>query len=257
MKQDRPLVIFDLEATGVSPLEDRIVDIALIRRQPGGGEEVFSSLVNPGLPIPKDAVAVHHITDEMVKDAPSLKELAPKILQFLEGADLGGFNVLKYDIPLLANELKRAGFELPLEGRRVVDAFSIYQKKEPRNLAAAYQLYCGKAIANAHRAEADARATLEILDAQLSHYPDLPQEMGALSAFCAPRDAVDREGKFVWRNGEVVFGFGGKHRGKTLREVAKADRSYINWMIDKGSFSAEVVKLCQAALSGELPVRKE
>lgn len=257
MKTDRPLVFFDLEATGVSPLDDRIVDIALIRRGPDGAEDSFCSLVNPGVPIPKDAVAIHHITDEMAASAPSLKELAPKILGFIGTADLGGFNILKYDVPLLQTELKRAGFELKLEGRRLVDAFAIYQKMEPRNLGAAYKLYCGKSIENAHRAEADARASFEVFDAQLKRYAELPQDADGIAAFCAPKDAVDREGKFVWRNGEVVFGFGGKHRGKTLREVVATDRSYINWMVDKGSFSADVVKLCRDALMGSLPARPQ
>jgi DNA polymerase-3 subunit epsilon len=254
MNTDRAVIFFDLEATGVSPLEDRIVDIALIRRQPNGAQDAFCSLVNPGIPIPKDAVAVHHITDAMVASAPRFKELAPKVLDFIGDADLGGFNILKYDVPMLQCELRRSGFELKLEGRRVLDAFAIYQKMEPRTLAAAYKLYCGKTIENAHRAEADARVSLEVFEAQLGYYGELPKDVDSLAAFCAPKDAVDREGKFVWRNGEVVFGFGGKHRGKTLKEVVATDRSYINWMIEKGSFNSDVVKLCRDALLGSLPL---
>ncbi len=239
------------------PLEDRIVDIAMLRRKRDGSEDSFCSLVNPGRAIPKDAVAVHHITDEMVKDSPSFKDLAPKVLEFLSDADLGGFNILKYDIPLLQAELRRAGFEFDLTGHHCVDAFAIFQKMEPRTLSAAYKLYCGKTLENAHRAEVDARASFEVFEAQCGHYVELPKEMSAIAAFCAPKDAVDREGKFIWRNGEIVFGFGGKHRGKALREVAQNDRNYVNWMVEKGSFSSDVVKLCRQALAGNLPARKE
>jgi len=259
MKTDRALIFFDLEATGVSVSDDRIVDIAMIRKQPDGTQDSLTSLVNPGVPIPKEATAIHHITDAMVAGAPTIKELAPRIIEFMGEADLGGFNILKYDLPLLSAEFRRAGYELILEGRRIADAFAIFQKMEPRNLTAAYKIYCGKPLENAHRAEADARASFEIFEAQLGHYPALPQDIAGISAFCmAARDAnsVDRDGKFVWREGEVVFGFGGKHRGKTLREVVRADRGYINWMIEKANFGSDVTKLCRDALDGNFPTRK-
>jgi len=254
IKQDRTLVFFDLEATGISPLEDRIVDIAMIRRKPDGSEDSFCSLVNPGVPIPREATAIHHITDEMVAGAPTIKELVPKILEFAEGADFGGFNILKYDLPMITAEFKRAGFELSLEGRRLVDAFFIFQRMEPRNLTAAYKLYCGKPLENAHRAEADARASFEIFDAQLARYAALPQEMGALSAFCMARDAkgVDGEGKFVWRNGEAAFNFG-KHRTLSLRDVAMREPSYIEWLMRQERTTPELAKICKDALAGKFP----
>jgi DNA polymerase-3 subunit epsilon len=258
MKLDRPLCVFDLEATGVDPANDRIVDISIVRREPDGAETSLSSLVDPQVPIPPESTAIHKITDAMVSGQPTLKELVPRILTILDGADLCGYNLLKYDVPLLAAEFKRAGFDLPMEGRRIADSYVIFTRKEKRDLSAAYKFFCGKDLSGAHRAEADARATVEILFAQVEHYADLPKDMAGLSAFCTQVDAnrVDAEGKFVWRNGEPTFSFGNKHRGKSLRDVIKADRGYIEWMIGKGNFGAEVIKICKDALAGVYPVKK-
>ncbi len=258
MKLERPLVFFDLEATGVAPLDDRIVDVALIKRLPDGTEQAFCSYVNPGIPIPAEASAIHHITDAMVKDAPSFRELAPRILEFVASCDLGGFNVLKYDIPMLQAEFKRAGFELPMDGRRVVDSFVVFQRMEPRNLGAAYKFYCGKVLEDAHRAEPDARAALEVLWSQLSRYPELPGTVEALSAFCQSRDPrnVDAEGKFVWRNGEAAFNFG-KHRTLTLREIAQREPSYLEWLMRADRTTAELAKICREALAGRFPAKPQ
>ena len=258
MKLDRPLCVFDLEATGTDVLQDRIVDVCILRRGVDGTEEVFSSLVNPGVPIPPEATAIHKITDEMVRDQPTIKDLAPKLFEILDGADLSGFNAARYDIPLLSNELKRAGFDWTLAGKRVVDAFTIFQRKERRDLTAAYKFYCGKDLTGAHRAEADVRATAEILFAQVERYADLPKDVAGLDAFCNAVDPsrVDADGKFVWKSGEAAFGFGNKHKGKTLREVVAQDRGYINWMVDKGNFSADVVRICRESLEGKFPAKK-
>jgi DNA polymerase-3 subunit epsilon len=258
MKLDRPLCVFDLEATGTDVNQDRIVDICVLRVAPDGQETLFQSLVNPGVPIPPEATAVHKITDDMVASEPTLKDLAPKILEIFDGADVSGFNAAKYDIPLLTNELKRAGFDWPSEGRRVADSFTIFARKERRDLTAAYKFYCGKDLSGAHRAEADVRAAAEVLFAQVERYADLPKDIAGLSAFCSQVDAsrVDAEGKFVWRNGEAAFGFGNKHKGKTLREVVASDRGYVNWMIEKGAFSPDVIKICRDALAGVYPAKK-
>jgi DNA polymerase-3 subunit epsilon len=258
MKLDRPLCVFDLEATGVDVNQDRIVEICVLRLEPGGQETLFESLVDPGAPIPPEATAVHKITNDMVRGQPTIKDLAPKILDVFEGADVSGFNAVKFDVPMLTAELKRAGFDFPLAGRRFADSFTIFARKERRDLSAAYKFYCGKELSGAHRAEADVRASAEVLFAQVERYADLPKDMEGLSAFCSQVDAsrVDAEGKFVWRNGEATFGFGNKHKGKTLREVIASDRSYINWMIEKGSFSAEVIKICKDAVAGVYPVKK-
>ena len=258
IKLDRPICIFDLEATGVNVLEDRIVDVCVLRREPDGTETVFSSLVNPGVPIPPEATAIHHITDEMVADQPRMVDLAPKLLEIFAGADLSGFNAARYDIPLLAAELKRVGVDWPGAGRRVVDSFVIFSRKERRDLTAAYKFYCGKDLTGAHRAEADVRATAEILWAQAERYPDLPQDVAGLEAWCNQVDPsrVDADGKFIWKSGEAAFGFGNKHKSKTLREVVRTDRGYISWMIEKGNFSADVVRICREALDGKFPEKK-
>ena len=255
---DRPLCVFDLEATGTDPQQDRIVEICVLRREVDGRETLFSSLVNPERPIPPETTAVHHITNEMVAGQPRFPDLIAPILSIFEGADLSGFNVAKYDIPLLTAEFKRAGVDWPGPNRRVVDSFVIFARKERRNLAAAYQFYCGKELSGAHRAEADVRATAEILWAQIDRYPDLPKDIASLDAWCAQGDPnrVDADGKFIWKGADAVFGFGVKHKGKTLKEVVSTDSSYLNWMIEKGNFSAEVIRICREALLGKFPVKK-
>ena len=258
MKLDRPLCVFDLEATGTDPLNDRIVDVCVLRYDPDGKETLLSSLVDPGVPIPAESTAIHHITDAMVRGEPAIKDLAPRLLEIFEGADLSGFNAARYDIPLLTAELKRAGFDWPLAGKRVVDSFTIFARKERRDLSAAYKFYCGKEHGGAHRAEADVRATAEILFAQVEHYADLPKDVAGLDAFCSQIDPsrVDAEGKFVWKSGEAAFNFGNKHKGKTLKEVVAQDRGYISWMVDKGNFSADVIRICREALEGKFPAKK-
>jgi len=256
-KLDRPLVFLDLETTGTDIVSDRIVDVALIRKDPGGMEGVFSSLVDPGMPIPPEATAVHKISDEMVKGQPTFKELAPKLLAFIGDADLGGFNAAKFDIPMLVAEFKRAGFDFPVKGRRVLDAFTIFQRKEPRNLAAAYKFYCGKTLEGAHRAEADAKASLEIFWAQLDRYPDLPRDFQELSDQLNAQDPryVDAERKFSWRNGQAVFNFG-KHKTVPLEDVAKRHPDYLQWLMGTPQASPELIQICRDALSGKYPVKK-
>lgn len=258
IKLDRPLCIFDLEATGVDPMQDRIVDICVLRREPDGRETVFSSLVNPGVPIPPEASAIHHLTDDRVKDQPRLVDLAPKLLEIFAGADLSGFNAARFDIPMLSAEFKRVGVDWPGAGRHVVDSFVIFARKERRDLTAAYKFYCGKDLTGAHRAEADVRATAEILWAQAERYADLPKDVVGLETWCNQVDPsrVDVDGKFVWKNGEAAFAFGNKHKGRSLREVVRADRTYICWMIDKGNFSADVMLICREALEGKFPEKK-
>ncbi|MDE1977672.1 MAG: 3'-5' exonuclease [Elusimicrobia bacterium] len=255
---DRPLCVFDLEATGTDPMQDRIVDVCVIRKEPGGAETSFSSLVNPGGPIPKEATAIHGITNAMVADAPRFEDLVPRLLDIFDGTDLAGFNAAKYDVPLLSCEFRRAGIEWPAPGRRILDSYVIFSRQERRDLTAAYKFYCGKALDGAHRAEADARATAEILWAQVERYADLPKNSAGLGAWCSQSypDRVDAEGKFVWKAGEASFAFGNKHRGKTLREVAGADPGYLSWMIERGNFSPEVAALCREALSGKFPAKK-
>jgi DNA polymerase-3 subunit epsilon len=253
---DKPIIFFDLEATGTSVAEDRIVDIAMVRFEPGGGEKSFCSLVDPNMPIPPETTAIHHITDEMVRGQPTFARLAPDVLDFIGEADLGGFGILKFDIPMLSAELKRAGFQLNLAGRRLVDALSIFHKLEPRNLSAAHRLYCGKELPDAHRAEPDARAAAAVFWAQVERYPQLPKDIKGLDAFCGARDPrnVDAEGKFVWRNGEASFNFG-KHKTLTLREVSRREPSYVEWLSRAEQTTPELARICREALLGKFPAK--
>lgn len=257
IKLERALVFLDLETTGTDINADRIVDVALVRRDPSGMEGVFSSLVDPGMPIPSEATAVHKISDDMVRGQPTFKELAPKLLAFIGDADLGGFNAAKFDIPMLAAEFKRAGVEFQTKGRRVLDAFTIFQRKEPRNLSAAYKFYCGKELDGAHRAEADAKAALEVFWAQLERYPDLPRDLQQLSDQLNAQDPryVDAERKFSWRNGQAVFNFG-KHRTLPLEEVARKEPGYLEWLMGTAQATPELIQICRDALQGKFPVKK-
>ncbi|MFA6092914.1 MAG: 3'-5' exonuclease [Elusimicrobiota bacterium] len=256
MKLSRDIVFLDFEATGTDPWKDRAVQIGLVRMSPEGGREKFVSLINPERAIPEQAVAVHHITDAMVASAPNFQALAPEILRRIQDADLGGFNIRGYDIPMLQAELERAGERLDLSSRRIVDAMTIFHRQEPRNLSRAYEFYCGRLLEGAHDAAADAEASLDVFLAQVERYQgrpgrtDLPQELQGLHDFCDVQ--VDSQGKFVWREGEAVFNFG-KHRGRALKDVLKSERQYVEWLSGNRDFSREVADICGKALIGVLP----
>lgn len=250
---ERPLAVLDLETTGTSPHLDRIVEIAVIKILPDGRSETRSRRVNPGMPIPPEATAVHGIRDLDVVGEPPFHQIAASLAEFLAGCDLAGFNLVKFDLPLLRREFERAGMELSLAGRRVIDAKTIYHLKEPRDLSAAHQLYCGKALADAHTAVADARAAYDVLVGQLRRYPDLPRSLDELHRLCNPVDVVDAEGKLVWQGDEAVFSFG-KMRGRALRAVLAEDRGYLQYMAE-GDFPADFKRILTAALQGRLPQR--
>jgi DNA polymerase-3 subunit epsilon len=253
----KAVIFFDLETTGVAPDQDRIVDLAFLRREPDGKETVFVSLVDPGVPIPPEATAVHHITNEMVKGQPRFADLAQKLLEFIGDADLSGFGILRFDIPMLTAEFKRAGITFTTASRSLVDALTIFHRMEPRNLTAAYKLYCGKSLEDAHRAEADMRASSDVLWAQLERYAELPKDMAGLAGFCAEqRDSagVDSQGKLVWRNGKAAFNFG-KYRTVTLEEVARKERGYIEWLMGAERTTPELAHICSDALMGKFPVK--
>ncbi len=258
LQLDRPLVCFDLETTGIDVMRDRIVQIALIRVEPDGSRRSFESLVNPECPIPPGATRVHGITDADVADKPTLARLCAELETMLDGADLAGFNSIRFDLPLLENELQRVGGSFDAGGRRHLDALRIFHRLERRDLTAAYKFYCGKDLVGAHSALVDTEATLEILDAQIAHYDEVPADTEALHRFCNP-DAnkyVDRTRKFVWNDaGEAVFTFG-KLRDRTLRDVVTeaSGRSYLEWMIGK-DFSDEVKDILRGALNGVFPRR--
>jgi len=249
----RPLAFFDLETTGVDPMRDKIVEISIVRVDPGGQRESRTGRINPERPIPADAIAVHGIRDQDVREAPAFRQIARSFLDFLRDADLAGFNVRRFDVPLLDREFRECGLDLALSGRRVVDAMTIFHRKEPRDLSAAVRFFLGRDHAGAHGAEADVEAAIEVLDAQLSRYEDLPRDVSSLEAWCnpVPEGAVDRSGKFVLRDGQVVFAFG-KQKGRSLAEVARLQRDYLEWIL-KQDFPDDARALVSDALSGRDP----
>ncbi len=254
LRLENPLLCFDLETTGVDVGRDRIVQIGLIRIEPDGGRSSFESLVNPRIPIPPGATAVHGITDADVADQPTFADLLPQVTSFFAEADLAGFNSIRFDLPLLQEELRRAGSQLDLGGRRHFDAMRIFHYMEKRDLAAAMQFYCGRELTDAHSALADAGATLEVLDAQLARYQDLPRDPAELHRFCNPDEGrwVDSTRKFYWSDqGEVLFAFG-KHRGRPLAEIARSRPDYLDW-IATSDFGPEVKQIVAEALAGRFP----
>lgn len=254
----RPLTFFDLETTGVDPDNDRIVQVAMIRVEPDGSRRTWETLVNPQRPIPPAATAVHGISDDDVKDKPTFAQLRGEVERMLAGSDLAGYNSIRFDGPLLQAELRRAGSELDLRGAKHIDGLVIFRLMEPRNLTAAYRKYCGKDLVDAHSALADTEATLEVLDAQVGFYDEVPADIDALHALCNPDEGrfVDRGRKFVWNeDGCAVFTFG-KHSGEVLNDVAadKGKRGYLEWMLNR-DFSEEVKGILREALAGVFPRR--
>jgi DNA polymerase-3 subunit epsilon len=242
-----PIAFFDLEATGINISTDRIVEISIVKVHPGGREEIKTTIINPTIPIPKEVSLIHNIYDEDVKDAPTFKAVAKELHQFFAGADLAGFNVLKYDIPLLVEEFLRAGIDFDIEKRNLLDAQKIFFMMEKRNLSAAYKFYCNKTLENAHSAEADTLASYEVFKAQVARYEN--QEMEDLQGnllgtmendmkkihSLINEKMVDLAGRFVFNgNGVECFNFG-KHKGKPIEQVIKEEPGYYDWMM-KGDF---------------------
>lgn len=235
LKLTKPICFFDLETTGVNVGADRIVEIAILKLMPDGTRQMKSKRVNPEMPIPESASKIHGIYDADVKDAPTFRQVAHEIANFINGADLAGYNSNKFDVPLLAEEFLRAEVPFDIRGRKLVDVQNIFHKMEQRTLGAAYKFYCNKEIENAHNAEADILATYEVLEAQLSRYPDLKSEVDYLSDFSSNNSNVDLAGRIIFNETkQEVFNFG-KHKGKTVDEVFKLEPSYYDWMM-KGDF---------------------
>jgi DNA polymerase-3 subunit epsilon len=242
-----PIAFFDLESTGTNISIDRIVEISILKVQPDGKQEIKTSLINPTIPIPKETSAIHGIYDEDVKDAPTFKEISKEYHQFLAGADLAGFNVLKFDIPLLVEEFLRAGIDFDIEKRNILDSQKIFHMMEKRNLAAAYKFYCGQTLENAHSAEADTIASYEVFKAQIAKYngeeaEDLlgnklgvfENDMKKIHSILNEK-MVDLAGRFIFNeDGVECFNFG-KHKGKPIEQVLKEEPSYYDWMM-KGDF---------------------
>jgi len=228
----RPIVFFDLETTGINITNDRIVEITLLRIEPNGKESEKTFLVNPTIPISKEATEIHGISDEDVKDKPVFKEIAKNVASFIEGADIAGFNSNRFDIPLLAEEFLRADVDFNMKNRKFVDIQVIYHKMEQRNLAAAYKFYCKKDLIDAHSSKADTFATYEILKAQLDFYNDIPKSIPELSEFSTQNKNVDLAGHIVFNDKNVeIFNFG-KYKGTSVEDVLTKDPGYFGWMMN-------------------------
>lgn len=242
LKLKRPIVFIDIETTGVNVPSDRIVELSLLKITPGGREQWMNSLVNPGMPIPPKTTAIHGISDDDVKNAPPFRELARNIAAFLEGCDLAGYNAIKFDIPLLAEEFLRSGIEFDFRKRKYVDVQVIFHKKEQRTLAAAYLFYCKKELENAHTAQADTQATYDILKAQLDRYTDLENDIEKLATFSAYNNNVDFAGRIIRDEKDTeIFNFG-KYKGKPVAEVFRDDPSYYSWMMN-GDFALDTKRI--------------
>lgn len=228
-----PLVFFDLETTGTDTVKDRIVEIAYLKVFPNGKKEVKTKRINPEMPIPPAATAIHGISDDDVKDSPTFKQIAKSLADQIEGCDLAGFNSSRFDIPLLAEEFLRAGVDIDLSKRKMIDVQIIFHKKEERTLKAAYKFYCGEELIDAHSAEADTLATYEVLKAQLDKYDDLENDIEKLATeFSFFNNNVDLAGRIIKdENGIEVFNFG-KHKGRSVAEVLKKEPSFYAWMMD-------------------------
>ena len=232
LKLKNPIIFFDLETTGINIVNDRIVEISYLKIYPNGKEESNTFLVNPTVPIPEKTTEIHGISDMDVKDAPTFAELAKSLAKVLEGSDLAGYNSNKFDIPLLAEELLRAEVDIDLSKRKFVDVQVIFHKKEQRTLSAAYKFYCQKKLDDAHSAEADTKATYEILKSQLDKYPDLENDIDSLSKFSSHTRNVDFAGRIIRdEEGVELFNFG-KYKGKSVEEVLEKDPAYYSWIIN-------------------------
>ncbi len=253
VKLDRPLVVFDIESTGVSPRKDRIIELAAVRVNVDGTEETKVWLMNPTVHIPEETTAIHGIADEDVKDCPTFADNAADIFAFFEGADISGFNADRFDIPCIEEEFARVGINFGASLRKHVDVQRIYHRMEPRDLSAALKFYCARPHTGAHGAEDDAKATLDVLKAQFAKYPELPHDIDELDEWIAPHDPLnaDRAGLFRWKNGEWTVNFG-KKKGESLKWIMLNEPNFLKWMT-KGDFDADARMIAADALEGRLP----
>ena len=250
----KPLAFFDLETTGINVTTDRILEISVVKVLPGNNEvEIKTERINPMIPIPLESSLIHGIYEKDIADKPPFKDLAHVFNNFLKGCDLAGFNILKFDVPVLQEEFNRAGIDFDLHGRRMVDAQKIFHMMEPRTLSAAYKFYCNKELTNAHSAEADTLATYEVLKAQVAKYDNLSikdkkgndyipvkNDIQCLHDLSAA-NLVDLAGRMVFNDkAEVVFNFG-KYKGTLVSDAFKKDPSYYDWMM-KGDFPIDTKK---------------
>lgn len=249
----KPVAVFDLETTGINPSTCRIVELGIqIMEEWVPTDTSFRFLINPTEPIPPHVAEIHGITDADIADAPTFADLAPTISQLLYPCDLAGFNILRFDLPVLAAEFARTDIDFdPYADRNLIDACAIFHQREPRTLSAAHRFYLGDDFEDAHSAVADAQATARVLKAQIMRY-GLPEDPAALAALCRNPDEIDRAGRFRFQNGVPCINFG-KHRGTALQSV---DRGYLEWML-KSDFPDDTKAICREALAGTYPEQEE
>ena len=258
LKLTRPLAFFDLETTGVNVATDRIVEISIVRLKVDGTEDIKTELINPTIPIPPETTKIHGISDEDVKDKPTFGDLAADLANFLHNCDLSGYNIIKFDLPLIVEEFLRVDIDFELKNRKIIDVQNIFHKMEPRTLKAAHKFYCGTELKNAHSAEADTIATYEVLKAQLDKYEGVEYEdrdgnvsypvinnMDELSEFSYYSKYADLKGHIVYNDkGIEVINFG-KHKGKPVEKVLEMEPQYYDWMM-KAEFPLYTKKVLTA-----------
>lgn len=227
----RPIVFFDLETTGTDTAKDRIVELAFVKINVDGSREKYVKRINPQMPIPADSSAIHGIYDADVADAPTFKQIGHELNNWIKGCDFGGYNAARFDLPVLAEEFLRSGIEVDFTERVMVDVQQIFFKMEQRTLSAALAFYCGKAIENAHSAEADIDATIDVFEAQLERYESLPKNTLGIQEFTGSNDWVDYARRMVLKDGEPIFNFG-KHKGRSVKEIFEKEPSYYDWMMN-------------------------
>lgn len=251
---ERPLIVFDIESTGTSPRKDRIIELAAIKVNVDGSEESRCWLLNPTVHIPEETTAIHGISDADVKDCPTFADRAEEIFDFFRDCDISGYNADRFDVPCIEEEFARCGLNFASMQRRHIDVQRIYHRKEPRDLTAALRFYCDRDHTGAHGAEADTRATLDVLKAQFSKYGDLPKSVGELDEWIAPHDPLnaDRNGLIRWKDGNWTINFG-KKKGMSLKKLAFDEPNFLRWML-KGDFDTEVRMIIQDLVdNGRLP----
>lgn len=232
LQLNKPICFFDLETTGINITTDRIVEISILKVHPDGTEDSKTWLVNPEMPIPKEVTAIHGISDADVADQPTFKEVAKDIFNLIKDSDLGGFNSNRFDIPLLAEEMLRADIDFDMKNRVAIDVQTIFHKMEQRTLSAAYKFYCDKNLDDAHSAEADTKATYEVLKAQLAKYDELENDTKFLAQFSSRKQFADFAGFITFnKKGEECFSFG-KHKGKRVEDVLNDEPGYFGWLLN-------------------------
>ncbi|MEQ1554852.1 MAG: 3'-5' exonuclease [Ferruginibacter sp.] len=255
LQLNRPIAFIDLETTGVNVTIDRIVEIAVVKIMPDGKRIAKRRLVNPQMTISKESSDIHGITNEMVKDAPTFKQMSNEIKQFLENCDFGGYNSNRFDIPLLVEEFLRAGISIDFDDRKMVDVQNIFYKMQPRTLSAAYQFFCGKELVDAHSAEVDINATIEVLEAQLKKYDNLGNTIESVLDVVGEEKIIDYARRIIYdENGSEVFNFG-KYKGMVVGEVLKKDPGYYDWIM-RGEFPLHTKKKLTEVFNKSLVKKK-